>query len=79
MVPPAARYKQMKTHNQPGFLQWIARIILTGYYNERDSDDTYDEDEVVALTEITELWLTNDKPDATEREVIDFMFDNRRT
>lgn len=65
-----------------GFLRWIARITLAGYYmayNENTGlNEDYTEDEVDALTEVTELWLTNDKPDATDQEVVDFMFDNRR-
>ena len=65
-----------------GFLNWIARIILTEYYEEYNAEtgnnETYDEDEVAVLVETTELWLDNDKPDATEHEVISFMFDNRR-
>lgn len=65
-----------------GFLTWIARIILAGYYMEHNentgNDEDYTDEEVTTLVEMTELWLTNDKPDATEREVIDFMYDNRR-
>ena len=66
-----------------GFLCWIARIILTGYYEEHNettgNDETYTEEEVAALVKLAEEWLDNESPEATERELVDFMFDNRRT
>lgn len=64
------------------FLIWLAKITLSGYYNEHNkntgNNEDYTEDEVEALVETTELWIANDKPKATEREVIDFMYENRR-
>lgn len=63
----------------PGFLKWLAGIVLESYYNQFDPENTYEDDEVTTMVEMTELWLTNDKQGvATPDEVYAFMFDNRR-
>jgi hypothetical protein len=72
---------RMPKELRKGYLTWISRILLTEYYDEVSADcteDTYDEEEVTTMVEMAEFWLDNDKPEATERELIQFMYDNRR-
>lgn len=63
----------------PGFLNWLARIVLAGYYESRDAEGSgYEDWEVDVLLEQVQHWMEQTGMEKTTEQVSDFMYENRR-